>query len=545
IKLNFSWVVIKLFSYGNITITQQMSKTVNTLSTALIAAYDRASTPNHDRTISVNPLVAEIATWYEKFRTAMDYREDEVILRSTIERILKRRLVLGGTGQSIAAPLIRELVWARYFPDSSIPESQVTKVASEIDLYLKMEEEVNKKHRINKGLVNEWVMHLLSSEIEHILKPNDSKDVMSLFLFRIFREKVTISDDSEETKGLQVFIAVRRAYANDDLAFLRYHLFKQYFGGLTEATREKVAYHFPQAIAQIEYQFKYPARDRIYSYIKNQTIPFLILDDILRKHQGTGFSLVSDEDLLNSEILAACNARYKTIAGRIRRAIVRSVIFIFCTKAVFALFVEGTFERVFYGRVLWSSIALNTLTPPALMILVGLLIRSPNRNNSMKILRKINTILYDDPPLLDAPLILKKFSKTGPVLWTIFILLWLVTFALSFGAIIFVLTKLHVNPVSQAVFIFFLAIVSFVAYRINRTAHMYTIKERKENLTSLFSDFFFMPFIQVGRKLTLAISQINIILFIFDFIIETPFKGIFAFFEQWFLFLRAQREKLD
>ena len=54
-----------------------------------------------------------------------------------------------------------------------------------------------------------------------------------------------------------------------------------------------------------------------------------------------------------------------------------------------------------------------------------------------------------------------------------------------------------------------------------------------------------MPFIQVGRRLTTAISQINIVLFIFDFIIEAPFKGIFAFFEQWFLFLRTQREKLE
>ena len=74
---------------------------------------------------------------------------------------------------------------------------------------------------------------------------------------------------------------------------------------------------------------------------------------------------------------------------------------------------------------------------------------------------------------------------------------------------------------------------------------MYIIKDRKENLGSLFFDFFFMPVIQVGRRITLGISQINVLLFMFDFIIETPFKGIFAFFEQWFLFLRTQREKLD
>ncbi|MBI2330329.1 hypothetical protein HYU94_02985, partial [Candidatus Daviesbacteria bacterium] len=506
--------------------------TLNKLSTALLSAYDKAAAPNHERTISVNPLVAEIATWYEKFRTAMDYREDEVILRSTIERILKRRLILGGNGQTIAAPLIRELVWARYFPDSTIPEAQVTRVASEIDLYLKLEEEVNQRHRINKGKVNEWILHLLSSEIEHILKPNDPKDIMSNFIFGVFRDQVTITDDSDETRDIQVFIAVRRAYANDDLAFLRFHLFKQYFEKLTAYNLDKVAQNFPEAIAQIEYHFNYPAKDKIHTYIKNQTIPFLILDDVLRKHRGNTFSLVSDKDLLSSEALSACNARYKAVAGKVQRAILRSVIFIFFTKAVFALFVEGAFERVLYGRVLWSSIMLNTLTPPLLMIIVGALIKTPTRENSLKILKKINTILYDDPPQLDKPLMMKKKpGRTSPLLWAVFILLWLATFVLSFGAIVFILTKLHINPLSQVIFVFFLAIVSFVSFRINRTAHMYIIKEKKDNLKSLVFDFFFMPVIQVGRRLTLSISQLNIILFMFDFIIETPFKGIFAFFE--------------
>ena len=76
--------------------------TLNKLSLSLVAAYDRTSTPNHDQTVSVNPLVAEIATWYEKFRTAMDYREDEVILRSTIERILRGKIKRNGRVVSCA-----------------------------------------------------------------------------------------------------------------------------------------------------------------------------------------------------------------------------------------------------------------------------------------------------------------------------------------------------------------------------------------------------------------------------------------------------------
>ena len=236
----------------------------------------------------------------------------------------------------------------------------------------------------------------------------------------------------------------------------------------------------------------------------------------------------------------------RQVKGKVKRAILRSVIFIFVTKALFALFVEGAFERLLYGQVIWSSIALNTLAPPLLMILVGISIKTPGRDNSSRIMHKISSILFDENPNLDTPLLLtKKPSRKDPILDTLFFLLWLATFILSFGAIIYLLSVLRVNPLSQAVFVFFLAIVSFISYRIQKTAHMYILRDKKESLNTLAFDFFFMPFIQVGRKLTSAVSQLNIFLFIFDFIIETPFKGIVAFFEQWLVFLRTQREKLD
>ncbi len=519
---------------------------ITKLTSALVSAYDKVYSQDDDKTISVNPLVAELATWYEKLRTAMDYRADEVLLRSAIERILKRRLILGGDGKTVAAPLIRELVWARYFPDSSIPESIVIKVEEEIDLYLRLEKLINEKHRINKGLVDEWMMQLLSAEIENILKPNDPKNMMTNFMYRIFAPKVTISDDTQEVRDIQVFIATRRAFANDDVAFLRFHLFKQYFGKVSENNLEKIVNDFPDAIKMIEYHFKYPAKDKIYSYIKNQTVPFLILDDVFRDNRGQASALVSEKEDLDREVLSACSDRYKAIRNKVNRAIARSVVFILFTKAIFAFFIEGTFERLFYGKIIWSSIALNIASPVVLMVIVGILIKTPSRENSFRILRKIQTILFEENPDLGKDLVVKKKpGKTDPIIWGAFVLLWLATFVLSFGFIVLVLSKIRINPLSQSIFMFFLAVVSFVSFRINKIAHMYQLKDKKETLGSLMFDFFFMPFISVGQRLTSAVSQLNIILFIFDFVIEAPFKGITAFFEQWLLFLRTQREKLD
>ena len=523
-----------------------MARSLSKIAQVLISTYERRKNISKEDTVSVNPVVSELASWYEKFRTAMDYRDDEVILRSAIERILKRRIILGGGGQTIAAPLIRELVWARYFPDASVPQSRVTKVAQAIDLYLTLEKKINERHRLIHGQVNEWIIHLLSSEIEDILKPGNEKDLMCNFIYKLLAPKVTITDDSDETRDIQVFIAVRRAYSNDDLALLRFRLFRQYFGKVEPHNLDKVADHFIKAKNKFEEQFNYPLKDKIYNFVKNQMIPFLILDDVLRENAGRVSQLVMDEDQLNMAVLNACARRYSTVSAKVKRAIIRSVIFIFVTKASLALFVEGSIERFLYGRVIWSSIVLNTLTPPLLMVLVGMAIRTPTRENSYRILGKINSVLLDEQPKLDEPLVLQRRPKRiDPLLWIMFIFFWLATFALSFGAIIFILSKLQVNPISQGIFIFFLAIVSFVSYRINKTANMYIVKTEKESWASIAFDFFFMPFIQVGRKLTSAVSQLNIILFIFDFIIEAPFKGIVAFFEQWLLFLRTQREKLE
>lgn len=522
----------------------QVSK-LNHLASGLVKSITTNTTNHTGRGIRVNPIVSEIATWYEKLRNAMDYREDEVILRAAIERILKRRLIFGGGGSSIAEPLIRELMWARYFPDGSIPESIIEEIAETINLYLELQKDVLHKKKISEDKLNQWIIQVLSSHIEHTLNPNHIKETLSNFMYHILKDNVTIKDDNEDTKNVQVFIAVRRAYAKDDQALLRYQLFNQYFGELSSQTINSVKENFINGYTQIEIQLSYKLRHRIFFYIKRLTPPFLILDDLLRQYKENIHEVLTNPEELNKTLFVICQRRYNSISSKVRRAIIRSVIFILLSKTFFALAIEGTYERYFYGKILWNSIALNVLIPPFLMAITGIFIRTPGRLNSLKIINRIQVLLFDPNPKLGYPITLKlKPDKSRPVLNTIFTLLWLVAFLCSFGIIIYILTRLQFNLVSQGVFIFFLAIVTFFTYRIYRIAHTYTVEDQQTFMTPIV-DFFFMPIAQVGRYLTEGIAQINILIFIFDFIIETPFKGLFAFAEQWFLFLHSKRENLE
>lgn len=520
-------------------------KPLSNLAEKLLSSLSRKEKSEEDeKKLIVNPIVTKFATWYEKLRNAMEFREDEVILRATIERILKRRLLLGGNGKSTAEPLVKELLWARYLPDNEIEESKVHKVSESIDLHLSLRLGVLGEHRMSDQIVNDWIYDLMSSDIQYILNPKRDKEIIANFMFQVLKDDVEIPDDSEETKDAQVFMAVRRAYARDDLAFMRYHMFRQYFGKLTHNSLAAAIREFPEGYEEIMRQLNYPLKDRIYSYVKRRTAAFFIFEDILLTDKEKGSELVQKPEELEKAVLDACDVRYQSISKRVKTAVIRSVIFILLTKLAFAFVVEGTYERLVYGHIIWTSIIINTSVPPLLMVIVSFFIRTPGTDNSKLILKFINQLLFSENPQLGDRLVLSLKKRQGGVFNTVFNILWLISFGLSFGAIIYVLTLLNFNVISQFIFIFFLAIVSFLAYRISLLANVYRVGE-KQGLRTLFVDFFFMPVIRVGRKLTQSISQVNIFLMAFDFLIEAPFKLLFAFFDQWFHFLHRKTEEME
>lgn len=498
----------------------------------------------HEKKITVNPIVSKFASWYERLRNTMEFREDEVVLRATIERILKRRLLLGGNGKITAEPLIKELLWARYLPEGEVTEATVHHVAESIDLHLSLRLQVLEKHRMPEAIMNEWIYDLMSSDIQYILNPKRQKELIANFMFHVLKDDVAIVDDTTETKDAQVFMAIRKAYARDDLAFLRYHLFCQYFGRLTHKTLEYTVSHFPRGYKEILKEFNYPAKDKIYTYVKKRTAAFFIFEDVLLSSKENLKSILENKEELEQVVFAACEVKYKGIASKVRRAIIRSVIFILLTKFAFAFFVEGTYEIWRYGAIQWNSLILNIAIPPLLMIIVSLFIKQPDQNNSKRIFNYISQLLYEEKPRLGERLVMTREQTRSRAMEVAFNILWLIAFIISFGGIILILSKLEFNFVSQFIFTFFLAIVSFLAYRISLLANVYRVGS-KQGLATLLVDFLFMPVIRVGRRLTQSIAQINIFLYLFDFFIEAPFKLLFAFFDQWFYYLHTKTEELE
>jgi hypothetical protein len=71
------------------------------------------------------------------------------------------------------------------------------------------------------------------------------------------------------------------------------------------------------------------------------------------------------------------------------------------------------------------------------------------------------------------------------------------------------------------------------------------IVERRENLVTFLIDLFYMPIILVGRWLSNNMSRVNVFIFVFDFIIEAPFKILVDVAEDWTKYVRERRDNME
>lgn len=520
------------------------SSQLNNLSEVLISYYaPQEHFENNGFGITVSPIVSKLAEWYENLRNSMEYRQEEVIFQNAVRRILARKILLKES--KIAESLVRELVWAKYIPEGEVTEDEIDEVQEIIALFLDLKKRVKPEGLVLQDNLSEWITDVLSSILAKKFSPTQEKEAMINYIFHALQENLTIQDEEEEIRDVQLYVAIRRVFAKENTALLRQALFQQYFGKLTRENFEEIAEDFDNGFDQIEKTLEYKGRFKIQSYVKQFIPPFLILDQVLRENKENLKQTVDDQEKLHSEIVRVCHEKYGSIKRKVNRAIFRSLIFLTVSKAVVVFVAEGTLSRILYGEIAYTSIAINVIVPITIMTSSALFMGKPDHNNTKRIAQSIENLLFSPKPKIGYPIRLKNpYKKNFSIMNSIFTILWLGTFILSFGLIISALRLAKFNLISTGVFVFFLTIVSFLIYRIYQSSKTFTFLQ-PHSVRGYLVDFFLLPIARVGRYLTEGFAQINVFLLIVDFIIETPFKAIFAFTDQWLLFLRSKRENLE
>ncbi len=530
--------------------------------------------------IKVSTLISRVAFFYEKVRNAVDYEEEHLLRKNAISRILRRQVMIEGVlkeidSTEIANHLLIELIRASYLPNNKIPETKIKEIANLLEKYILLKDQMvlrinaslNLKTDINrvKDLINEknnlvrWLLTLAACEIEENLAPNRIKQMIVHNLYDVLSKNIKLPDDLpyESDLDIQIYLSIGRTYLKLDEDMLSFVLFKYYntewlelrdqevFSAADSEKIKTLALRMGEMSALVKKQLNHPLTKQLDKLVHVYSLYFSILAETVESDPAKVYGeLQKSEKNFIASLKKVCNQKYKKAKNRLWRAATRSIIYIFLTKSVFAIAIELPAIKWFDEPLNPISLAINVSFPAILLFFIVLMTRTPQDNNTDKIINGIKEIAFLGQERKQ-PIMLRKPTRRHIITDSIFNLIYAASFFVSVYVIIWALTFINFNWVSIIIFLFFLAFVSFFSIIVTKGVKELMIIERRENLVTFIIDLFYMPIILVGKWLSNNVSKINIFIFIFDFILEAPFKILVEIAEDWTKYVRERRENME
>ncbi|MFH1412715.1 MAG: hypothetical protein ABIG10_01660 [bacterium] len=524
--------------------------------------------------IMVSDLISKMAFYYEKIRNSVDYKEEYLLRKGAILRILKRHVVIESslTGNKaedvnkLSASLLSELIRAGYLANNKLPVSSIDDVAVILDKYLKLKNYALMRvgtdkffYKNTKLIRNEtetrteltnWIVGMVASEVEEYLSYSKATEVTVGYMYQLINNNIRLPADLpyDDDLPIQVYLGIYRNFLKlDDYDLLSYVLLKYYYptwGKMPDEDIEHVASKIGELRKLVHQQINHPLRPQLKRIIHHYTVYFTILKDVVEENPKKVFEdLKNDPRAFSRQIKQACIKRYTLAKKRLWHSAVRSIIYIFLTKSVFAVLLEVPATQFFGEQINNFSMAINIAFPAIVLFVAVAVIRLPGAHNTEKIVKGVEEIVFAEHQR-QQPIILRKPVKRGAIISSIFTIIYTITFFLSFGLVIWALDKIQFSWVSIIIFLFFLVFAAFFAVRIRRGPKSLIVVEPKENIFTFLWNFFYIPVISTGKWLSNKFSRINVFVFILDFIIEAPFKVFVGIAEEWTKYVRERKEEI-
>ncbi|MGI6374225.1 MAG: hypothetical protein ACOX0C_02725 [Patescibacteria group bacterium] len=558
----------------------ELTDSAKRLFQVIYSEQNKAEVTDDAPKIKVSNLVSRLAFIYEKVRNAVDYDEDHRLRKNAIARILRRQIMIEGvikeaSSEQLATHLLTELIRGSYLPNNQIPEAKIGEIETILEKYIYLRDQVSEnlsptlsfkadlataRDLINKkNKINNWLLVLAACEIEENLSPNKVKQVIVNNLFEVLSKNIELSTGLpyRQDLAIQIYLSIGRTYLKSDEDLLSFVLFKYYNAGWLEIGQESglneeeqgkinlVASQIIELNDQIKEQLKHPLRRQLDKITRVYSLYYTVLAETIENDPAKLYQdlQTGDQDFI-ANLRKTCQSKYKKAKSRLWRAAIRSIIYIFLTKSIFVVAIELPAVAWFGESVNALALAINISFPAVLLFFMVLLIRLPKDNNTDKIVKGIKEISFAGQAR-KTPIILRKPAKRNMVLSVFFGLLYFASFVFSVYLITRVLYLINFNWVSVIIFLFFLAFVSFFSIVVTKGVKDLIIIDRRENLLTFLVDLFYMPIIMAGKWLSNSFSKINIFIFIFDFILEAPFKILVEIADDWTKYVRERRDSMD
>lgn len=541
----------------NLTQKEEASLSVNEIAKKLFQTVYLEQTkeerPSDEAKIRVSEIISRMSFYYEKIRNSVDYKEEHMLKKDAIFRILKRQISIEllRDGREIAGNLLTELIRAGYLPNNAIPETKIDEIGGVVTRYLKLKEvsKANAKELDKKELSN-WLTGMAACEIEERLNENQITRGVVSAMYETLKPTIALPQGSPYGKDreVQIYLSIYRNYLKADEDMVSYLLLKYFVPGWQKADDDLVAKtgrNIAEFARAIDYQTKHPLAAAMNRVVAKYTVFFSILTEVLSDNPVEVYeSLSRDPKAFPRNIKNVCNRRYKSTKRKLWRAAVRSIIYLFLTKMLLVFILEIPVAGLLNETVSNVALAVNVTFPPLLLFLIVLFTRLPSEANSARIVDGINELVFSEKARTE-PITLRPPRQRSKTKNFIFGLLYGITFFLSFGAVIWALDRINFHFISITIFLFFLALISFFSIRIRKRVRELAVVERRENVFGLLIDFFSVPVIAAGKWLSENFSKINVLVFILDFIIEAPFKIFVEIAEEWTKYVRERKEDVS
>jgi len=492
-----------------------------------------AQTPRGE-VLEVGTIIARAASFYEKVRYLIDYREEHTIRRAALERILRRRVFIERKAES-ALILLQELVDGKYITRELATEE----VARETDVIIAKFLELSRLANANGGITRRLIS-FAATEIDSLISPVEYaiEHECAEALYKTLKGHVSAYGASQEQVNGQLYCASWRSLfgADDDrLGYALWLLYVPEWRGTVNL--EEVAGKLPAIIRSVKADIEGDLQWQIAPKIKNESIYFRIIHEALEAHRGGAGHILETPTELEAFTREFLEQMYEKENERIQKSGVRAVLYLFITKMAVALVAELPYELFILREINYFALGVNILFHPFLLFGLTRGAGSLNTANTDAIVQGLHGVLYEGKTR--AIRVRSGYSRFAIAFGFAYLLL----FFLVFGAVVGFLQLLGFNPVSITLFLFFLALVSYFAFRIRYRARRWKVV-RQSGTFAILAGVLAVPIVRTGEWLSRTFSSINVFVLILDFIIETPFKKLLHFSNEFLLYLREKGEEI-
>ncbi len=522
--------------------------------------------------IYVDEIASRVAKVYETVRRIIDWKEEHLIRRAAIERVLKRRFVSKVYGISIipdvkpaeaAEPFILELIRSGYFPNGKIDKEKTPEIQNCLEKYLyilnnavvindeesktKKEQKAGVKKKIN---FYNWVIEIAACEIEEILDaPLREYALMNLMTESLMQRIKIIPENeiSEEDKYIQTYISVHRTLYNLDKPITIFHLLKYRYPEFF--TSSEYLPEFTSKIFdiwnEIEDYLNYKKGSEFFRVAEKYDAAYLLIGDSMNSMEKEVEIIekkVSDKGIFIQAVENKYNERLATLKKRLSRLAIFSTLSIFVAGLASLLLFEIPIVSWVRGYFSPWSIVADLAIPTALMFILVWMIKPPSGNNLESVKEEVSKVVYKVDELDIYEVKLKK--KIKKFLNFIFAIIYLTGGMISLYGIYWVFkiadvpwTSLYINTGN-------VAMIVFSAMVIRQRSRELTIVE-KENIIEFILDFFSIPLAKIGGWLSAKWKEYNIVSVFFIALVDFPFSSFVAMIESWRNFIKEKRSELN